>query len=459
MRKILRSGLLALSLAATATGCSDYLTGPGVSQDPNNPPTYTLNSLMASVQANLFLTLESDDARSVCVWMQQCSGQQSQYASVGNYSALGDGDFWYANWAAVYGGGGLIDLRTMYSKATSPSVGDSLYAGIADVLTAYYAGTAADLWGDVPYTQASQPSVYKTPVADPQQTVYDSVQNRLNEALIFLAATGPTNVGPGTVDEVYGGDAALWTALAHTLKARYWMHIAEVVPSAYDSALAQTALGIQPGGDYNAFHTVDIKQSNIWYQFFTTAAQGYVAAGQLLVDSLNATGDPRLAEYYSGTPNDPSIYVGAKPDSTVNPGDISSLSDARLAPDFAQPLVTWAENQLIAAEAYSVGGQDALALANLTAVQAASGIATDQSLTGAALFNAIMMEKYTQDFQNVEAWSDWRRSCVPTITAFPSGYSSPPLKMPIPYSERVANPNLSVTDPFVPTWNNPNACP
>jgi hypothetical protein len=31
--------------------------------------------------------------------------------------------------------------------------------------------------------------------------------------------------------------------------------------------------------------------------------------------------------------------------------------------------------------------------------------------------------------------------------------------LPIPYTERVANPNLSVTDPFVPTWNNPNACP
>jgi hypothetical protein len=459
MRKSLRSGLLALSLAATATGCSDYLTGSGVSQDPNNPPTFTLNSLMSSVQANLFLTLESDDARSVCVWMQQCSGQQSQYASVGDYSALGDGDFWYANWAAVYGGGGLIDLRTMYAKAISPSVGDSVYAGIADVLIAYYAGTAADLWGDVPYTQASQPSVYKTPVADPQQTVYDSVQGRLDEALVFLAATGPTNVGPGTVDEVYGGDAALWTALAHTLKARYYMHIAEVVPSAYASALAQTALGIQQGGDYHAFHTTDIKQSNIWYQFFTTAAFGYMAAGKNLVDQLNTAGDPRLAEYFSGTPNNPSIYVGADPGVTINPGDISTLSDTRLAPDFAQPLVTWAENQLIAAEVYSVQGQDAQALANLTAVQAASGVTTNPALTGAALFNAIMTEKYTQDFQNVETWSDWRRTCVPNFTAFPTGYSSPPLKLPIPYSERVANPNLAATDPFAPTWNNPNACP
>jgi len=459
MRKHLRSGLLALSLAATATGCSDYLQGPGISQDPNNPTTTTLNSLMSSVQANLFLTMEADPARSVCVWMQQCSGQQSQYLSVGNYSALGDGDFWYANWAAVYGGGGLIDLRAIYSRAISPTVGDSLYAGIANVLIAYFAGTAADLWGDIPYTQASQPSLYKTPVADPQQTVYDSVQNRLSQALVLLAATGPTNVGPRGADEVYGGDAALWTALAHTLKARYWMHIAEVVPAAYDSALAQAALGIQQGNDYHAYHTTDIKQSNIWYQFFTTAAPGDVAAGKNLVDQLDTAGDPRLAEYYSGTPNDGSIYVGADPGQTINPGDLSSLSNGRLAPDFPQPLVTWAENELIAAEVYSAKGQTANALARLTTVQAASGISTNQSLTGAALFNAIMTEKYTQDFQNIEAWSDWRRSCVPAFTAFPPGYTSPPLKLPIPYSERVANPNLAATDPFVPTWNNPNACP
>src|SRR5882672_4852044 len=156
MRKTLASSLVALSLAAGLAGCTDFLTGGDVSNDPNNPTTATITSLMSSVQANLFLTMEADLARTSCTFMQQCSGIASQYLSVGNYTALGDGDFWFGNWASIYGGGGLIDLRTIRTRTLEPGVDDSLYAGIADVLAAYMIGTAADVWGDVPFSQAIQ---------------------------------------------------------------------------------------------------------------------------------------------------------------------------------------------------------------------------------------------------------------------------------------------------------------
>jgi hypothetical protein len=456
MRKILVSGLLALSLAAGATGCKDYLTGGDVSNDPNNPTAATTNALLSSVQADLFVTMEADVARSVCVWMQQCSGQASQYLSVGNYTALGDGDFWFADWARMYGGGGLTDLRIIRSNALA--VGDTVYAGVADVLTAYFAGTLADVWGDVPYTEAAQPNTFPTPHADPQLTVYDSVQARLSEALDFFGKTSSTNIGPQGADLVYGGDIAKWTELANTLKARYFLHIANVDATAYDSALKYSANGITQGDDYRAYHTTDVKTSNIWFQFFTTAAFGYVAAGKRLVDLLNTAGDPRLAEYYSPTPNNAALYVGADPGVALNPGDISSLSDTRLAPDFNQPLVTWAENELINAEAAFKKGQTGPALAKLTSVQAASGVTTNPGLTGAALFTAIMTEKYVQDFQNIEAWSDWRRTCIPALVPAPSN-TSVPLKLPIPFTERTANPNLAATDPFVAASNNPAGCP
>ncbi|HKV74397.1 MAG TPA: SusD/RagB family nutrient-binding outer membrane lipoprotein [Gemmatimonadales bacterium] len=461
MNKTLASGLVALSLATGLTACTDFLTGGDVSNDPNNPTTATITSLMSSVQANLFLTMEADLARTSCTFMQQCSGVASQYLSVGNYTALGDGDFWFGNWASIYGGGGLIDLRTIRGRTLDPTVADSLYAGITDVLTAYLIGTAADVWGDVPFTQASQPKVFTTPVADPQLVIYDSMQARLSEAIRFMSSTGPTNIGPLGVDLVYGGDAAKWIALAHTLKARYFIHTANVRAGAYDSALVHTALGIQQGNDYAAFHTADVKQSNIWYQFFTTAGFGYMAAGKFGVDLLVNSNDPRLAELYSPIPADPTIFLGADPGQVPSSDSLSTLSDARLAPDFPQPLVTWAENELISAEANFKKGQEAPALASLTAVQtAATGdpTFTDQSLTGPALFTAIMTEKYVTDFQNIEAWSDWRRTCIPAL-APAAGQPSIPLKLPIPFTERSANPNLTATDPFVPAPNNPAGCP
>jgi starch-binding outer membrane protein, SusD/RagB family len=460
MRTTLFAGAVALTTLVGTTGCRDFLTGGDVSQDPNNPPTATINSLMASVQANLFLTMEADLARTTCTWMQQCSGQAAEYLGVGNYTATGDGDFWYFNWAAVYGGGGILDLRAIRARALDPSVADSLYAGVTDVLVAYFAGTAADLWGSVPFTEASQPVAFPTPMADPQLVVYDSVQGRLDEALTFFAATGPTNIGPGDVDLVYGGDVTKWTALANTLKARFFLHTANVIPAAYDSALKYSAVGIASSADdYHSAHTGDVSRSNIWFQFFTTAGFGYMASGKYLVDFLANSGDPRLAEYYAPIPADPTgtVFRGAPPGVVLATDSISTLSDTRLAPDFPQPLVTWAENELIAAEASYKTGDEPNALSKLTAVQAAAGVTTPGGLTGDSLFAHIMREKYVQDFQNIEAWSDWRRTCIPALTPAP-GNPSIPLRLPIPFSERTANPNLAPTDPYTPLSNNPGGC-
>jgi hypothetical protein len=40
-----------------------------------------------------------------------------------------------------------------------------------------------------------------------------------------------------------------------------------------------------------------------------------------------------------------------------------------------------------------------------------------------------------------------------------AGQPSIPLRLPIPFTERSANPNLALTDPFLPAPNNPAGCP
>ena len=61
----------------------------------------------------------------------------------------------------------------------------------------------------------------------------------LDEAIANMASTAPASVGPGEADLAYGGDAELWTKLAHTLKARIHLHTAEVRPDAYAQVLAE----------------------------------------------------------------------------------------------------------------------------------------------------------------------------------------------------------------------------
>ena len=138
------------------------------------------------------------------------------------YQGVVEGSF-DAEFARSYQGGGLLDLRKIDSM--SVIFGDSIFLGISQVLQAWFIGTDADIWGDIPYSQADSFSTYPTPALDPQQTVYSEIQTTLSNGIADLQ-TG-TGAGPGGYDLVYNGDATKWIALAHTLKARFYLHTAE----------------------------------------------------------------------------------------------------------------------------------------------------------------------------------------------------------------------------------------
>jgi hypothetical protein len=448
---------LALGAVLTLGACNNFLTGEGLSTDPNNPTQPTAGTLFVGAQANLFFQMEGPLARQTCIWMQQCAGVNSVLLSLGRYQYQED-DF-FTPWQRTYGGGGLIDLRRIDSLSLAR--GDSSFAGVSLVVESYLVGTSADVWGDIPYSQAGDLLHYPTPALDPQQQVYATIQAKLDTAIVYLAATSPTNQGPQGNDLVYGGDPAKWTALAHTLKARYFLHTAEQLgESAYQSALDETAHGIaSPADDYHSVHGTDPTQANIWNQY-TNVYATLIAAGKFMVDALVDSGDARIANFYVPLSTGPTTYVGAAPGAQATPGgDVSRLA-AINTPDASQPLVTWAENQLIAAESYHALGNDALARSALNAVLEDAGRPdVSPTLTGQPLLAAIMHEKYIREFENIEAWSDYRRTCLPALVPA-AGNSVIPGRLIWPLSERNANPNIPAPSQQ-PTrnWNDPHPCP
>jgi hypothetical protein len=459
MIRIKSSVVLARTAAASAAvllaACGDFLTGPQLGDDnPNQPTVASAAGLFTGAQANLILQAEADLARTVCVWMQQCSAQTT-YLNYGTYAVIGDGDTWYQNWYQTYGGGGLIDLRRL--QQVTVDNGDSAYAGVGKVVEAWLVGTAADVWGDIPYSQAAD-STITSPALDPQQDVYAAVQQKLDTAITFLAASSARNVGPGAVDLFYGGDLELWTRLAHTLKARYHLHTAEVLgAAAYAAARDEALQGLQEGEDFRTPHSgADVRLSNIWFQFTSTQAQNYIAAGKFQVDLLDAAGDARLAEYYdpaTGT----GTFVGADPGEELLPSELSTIALARTAPDFPQPVVTSGENQLILAESeFALGNEPGARDALAAAITSATGIAPGALPSGQALLEAIMTEKYIELFQNIEVWSDYRRTCLPALVPF-SGATAIPARLPYPLTERSANSSITSPGP-ARNWNDPNGC-
>src|SRR5207245_9696140 len=112
------------------------------------------------------------------------------------------------------------------------------------------------------------------------------------------------------------------------------------------------------------------------------------------------------------------------------PGNIASARSGsiRLCPgasssgSFLQPLVTYQENELIQAEAYSTAanpsGNDGTALTHLNNARAVPGLSALAGITGVALLDSIMTEKYVALFQNIETWNDYRRTCIPALAPF-----------------------------------------
>jgi hypothetical protein len=453
MRSRLSAACLAVALGIGLGGCNDFLTGEGVTDNPNNPTRATNASLIVGAQSNLAVQTEGHLGRTICMWVQQCAGIGQQYLSVGTYST-GEDEF-YFEWRALYGQGGLLDLRRV--QASARQSGDSTFAGVAMVLEAFMIGIATDAWGDVPYSQAASDSV-AVPALDAQEDVYAALQARLDTAILFLGATGTTNLGPGASDLVYGGDRAKWTALAHTLKARFHLHTAEQLGApAYVAALAEAERGIaSPDDDYRNYHGGSLTERNVWRQF-TDVWGNYIASGAFLVNLLQSRNDPRLAEYFSE--NGDGEFVGADPGQAATTETVSNFSGARLASDFRQPLVTWAENRLIIAEAAFRGGDEGRARTELNAVLDDAGVPTvGAGVTGTALLEAILTEKYIRLFQNFEAWNDYRRTCFPRLDPVP-GAADLPARLTYPATEAAANPNIPAPEaqPLF-NWNDPNRC-
>jgi starch-binding outer membrane protein, SusD/RagB family len=396
----------AMSLAVTAAACTSFLTDPTAATDPNNPAVVTTGQLFTAVQAAQFLQQEGNLAFITCLFMQECMGvggrfvnAESQY-QISNTTAT-------AEYPAVFGAGGLLDIKTIESR--SDAAGDMQYKGIAEVWEALVIGTAADVWGDIPYREAA--GSVAQPHYDPQLQVYDDVEAKLDQAITDLAGAGP---GPGPNDFVYGGDVAKWTAAAHTLKARYYLHQVEVRGnSKYQDAITAATNGIAThAGDFNTLHTSATFERNVWYQFSVNSGFGDdIVAGASLVNIMNAQNDPRRPQYFGETPS--GLYGGVMVNGNVGPNGISGLKGLRDDPTFSQPVVTSDENSLILAEAnFELHGAGA-AQPFLDQERTSNGLSAL-----VATLPSIMTEKYIALFQNIEVWSDYKRTCLPALTPF-----------------------------------------
>ena len=476
MRKYGKAGIV-LSLALLGAGCDSFIQGPGLTETPNSPASGTKEQQLVAIEARMSTLMEGQLARTAGIYTQQIIGSNNQQLTVTGY-AYTESDY-SGFFSGFYTGGGLVAMRNVQTLAHEAD--DKLLEGIAKVWEGLAFGTATSIWGDIPYSEANDPA-NPTPKLDSQQAVYTAVQKVLDDGIALLKAAPSAGVCEAS-DVIYCASGVTradqikrWVAAAYTLKARFSLDLVEKNgASAYTAALAAAQQGIseapttatqamhgQAAGDFRFWHgsTQDL-DANVWAGFLT-ARGGDIRAGNTLVQLLKDRNDPRLQAYF--TANSAGTYFGLSQNNTTVGGTASEINiTTRRAFTFRQPIITWAENQLIMAEAKFKLTGAADALPHVNAVRTAVGLPALASVT----FDDVMLEKYIAMFQNIAVWSDYKRTCIPSIT--PNGTKTEvPGRIPYGSAERNANPNLPLPSQYPAkttgasaqrNWNDPAACP
>jgi starch-binding outer membrane protein, SusD/RagB family len=485
--------LLGFAAMLVATSCKDLIEG--YSTDPVNitdPSVIETFKYLSGAEVNLIGAYEGDVNRTTGMWTGHFSGEDRQYIGLSNYSVSGR-DF-DTEWAAIYAGV-LKNTKLMKSKARFE--GNFRVIGIGQVLDAMAFGLAADLWGDVPFTEATQYPEIKNPKYDPQAEVYAGVQVKLDSAIANLAIEVPDRLIPTEADFYFGGDAEAWTRVANTLKARYYLHVHD-----YANALiySDPAIAISDAsGNMLAPHGPDYLQNfNLYYSFLTYDRPGYMAgngyAANLLDPSkptsrnnakTNETG--RFNYLYApgglniGTEYDPNVLV-----------DFDWGNDPEYNGFFGAttpfPLVTFEENMLIRAESFAklnnlpealtalntlraylnTGGQFGASTAyvddpDVGGVQYDPYVAADFAPGGIentggktaidALLTEILEERYVSLTGQLEVFNDVRRTHNYLGLPLVSGYTTFPQRILYAQAEQNANAQMvptsgvSITDP------------
>jgi hypothetical protein len=456
------AGLSAVLVLGVGACNTDKLIN--VNENPNNPtsaPPPAVFTYATRVAMARWFGSNPTNMRGTVLTAQHLA--QVQYPDEDSYARLDgevtDGSFinTYAqelkNFQAVIDAGKAIDQPLLW--------------GPAQVMRSLIFGYVTDVWGDVPYSQALKgdaAEVNIVPAYDAQKDIYDGLFADLSEAVTAIAAGGA--IGLGNADPIYRGDELSWQRFGNSLRARHAMRLANVDAP---KAQAQLAAAIAaPGGliASNADNAIMVWPGDgVYDNPWSANNQGRDdhRLSDRLMGQMLPFNDPRVPVYaqptlcsqttptptgcpaspYAGMPNAlTASQAGAYSLISSRPGRVFYSTDRFCAgctgltgasfPDF---VLTYAEVSFILAEAaergwiagsaaafYVQGIQASMEQWGVTDAAAIAAYIAQPGIAytpGPAGLGQIALQKWIAFYTDgVEAWSEWRRTCVP-VTVIP----------------------------------------
>ena len=309
-----------------ATGCKKQLD---INQDPNFP-TYQQGTPSIVLPVGILATIgeTGGDLAIFGGMLSQYFTQASlaqQYTDIDSYNMPPTDRFVNNPWDIMFSSG-LKNYQYVIDKSKAES--DWNYYLMGTVMKVYTTQVLADLYDQIPYSEALQGTNHLNPKFDDGYSIYTNLLTLLDSALNqdFSAIT---NTPPGKQDMVFGGDMGKWMDFANTLKLKIYLRMINSHPDVATAGI--TAL-------YNSgvsFLTVDASVNN-----FTDAPGLDNPAYEINKRQLNTPNNIRASKTFVSWLQDNSdpraIYFFQSLSSTsINQGDYSANSaQYQAAPTF-----------------------------------------------------------------------------------------------------------------------------
>ena len=303
---------LATTLLIGASSCGKEFLD--VNQNPNQPSSVTPAVLLTGIEATTGFAVGNDLNRVSSLLIQHSAGIANQAATYDGYGLRGSFD---NQWNGELYGGSLINTKLLIeqSQSTSP-----FYAGIGKLLRAYNFALTTDLWGDVPYSQASQGNANLAPRFDKQEDIYQGNKDLGIESLFDLVRSGLTDINnttnvsvPGSNDLIYGGSRTNWNKFGNTLLLKLANTISRKNPTLATAVIREvlakgtTAVIMTNAEDAKVDFGTTIGNQNPSYAFNVLNRPNDQMLSRRFLDSLRApeADDPRLPFYWTTSAANP----------------------------------------------------------------------------------------------------------------------------------------------------------
>ena len=374
-------------------------------------------------------------------------------------------DWSFAQWNQAYNNmvKGVQDIITQLE--TDGDTGTHM--GMARIMRVFIFHRVTDLYGDIPYSEAGKgySDGILTPKYDSQEVVYMDMLKELEEAVAQISGDGAL----GSADVIFGGSAAKWKAFGNSMMLRLAMRLTQADATTAEAwAVKAIAAGTMTSNDHIASvkHGDGSTGNRNGHGEVFLAAQGSRISTSFMSRMVN---DPRKTRLFmrqsdksqaeadlmgmkNGLKNDP--YTSLDGVSIPAAGDtgVYAMAATELQ-SLTAPMVlqTYAEVEFLKAEAairgwisssdkahYEAGVSAAMKMLEgiygttpISDADVSAYLAGDGAYkTGGSVVERWeqVMDQYwiATYFNEYEAYSNWRRSGFPTITAtrHPNSYTN-----------------------------------